>query len=140
MIKRILLAAVIAAIPATVFAQDRGPLIRDPAGGVTHDPALVGSEAYMMPFDVFAPPLRRDPAGGTMINDDASFRNYVMAQNMRSYRYAEPIAVGTVLPSRGMVYRNVPAQYGAPGYRYTIVNDEAVVVAPRSRRVVQIIE
>lgn len=140
MIKRFLLAAVVAAIPTTVFAQTAGPLIRDPAGGVTRDPALVGSETYMMPFGVYTPPLTRDPAGGTMINDDASFRNYVMAQNMRSYRYGEPLAIGAVLPARGVVYRNVPAQYGAPGYRYTIVNDEAVIVEPRTRRVVRIIE
>ncbi|MGO4403156.1 DUF1236 domain-containing protein [Bosea sp. RAF48] len=141
MIKRILLAAAFAAIPATVFAQSMGPIIRDPAsGGFTHDPALVGTETNMMPFDVFAPPLRRDPAGGTMINDDAGFRTYVMGQHMRSYRYAEPIGVGTVLPARGVVYHNVPAAYGAPGYRYTIVNGEAVVVEPRTRRVVEIIE
>jgi len=136
MIKRILLAATIAAIPATAFAQSMGPIIRDPAsGGFTHDPALAG------PYGMYgAPPLTRDPAGGTMINDDAAFRNYVMAQNVRSYRYSEPLAVGTVLPSRGVVYRNVPAEYGASGYRYTVVNDEAVIVEPRSRRVVEIIE
>ncbi|CAH1654410.1 conserved exported hypothetical protein [Hyphomicrobiales bacterium] len=139
MIKRILLAAAFAAIPVTVFAQSMGPIIRDPAsGGFTHDPALAGNGIYMEPF--FGPSLTRDPAGGTMINDNAGFRGYVMAQHMRSYRYAEPVEIGTVLPSRGVVYRDVPAAYGAPGYRYTIVNDEAVIVEPRSRRVVQIIE
>lgn len=142
MIKRILLAAVLAAIPATVFAQTEGPIIRDPAsGGFTHDPALTGRGMYMEPFGMFvAPSLTRDPAGGTMINDNVGFRGYVMAQHMRSYRYAEPVEVGMVLPSRGVVYRNVPTEYGAPGYRYTIVNDEAVIVEPRTRRVVEIIE
>ena len=143
MIKRILLAAVLAAIPATVFAQTEGPIIRDPAsGGYTHDPALAGRGMYYMePFGMFvAAPVMRDPAGGTMINRDAGFRNYVMAQHMRSYRYAEPVEVGMVLPSRGVVYRNIPTEYGAPGYRYTIVNDEAVIVEPRTRRVVEIIE
>lgn len=141
MIKRILLAAVLAAIPATVFAQSMGPIIRDPAsGGYTHDPALLGRGMYMEPFGFYAPPLTRDPAGGTMINDNAGFRGYVTAQHMRSYRYAEPVEVGTILPSRGLVYRDVPMEYGAPGYRYTVVNDEAVIVEPRSRRVVEIIE
>lgn len=134
MMKRILFAAALAALPATAFAQSSGMIIRDPAGGTTRDPALGG--------DMFAPapPLARDPAGGTMISDEAGFRTYVEARPMRSYRYSEPLEVGTVLPTRGVVYRNVPAQYGDPGYRYTIVNDQAVVVEPRTRRIVEIIE
>ena len=132
--KRILFAVVLAALPATAFAQTAGPIIRDPAsGGFTHDPALAGS-------DMFAPTLTRDPAGGTMISDEPGFRNYVMAQHMRSYRYAEPVAVGTVLPSRGVVYHVVPAEYGAHGYRYTVVNDEPVLVEPRTRRVIEVID
>ena len=45
-----------------------------------------------------------------------------------------------MLPARGVVSHNVPAAYGAPGYRYTVVNNEAVIVEPRTRRVVEIIE
>ena len=33
----------------------------------------------------------------------------------------------------------VEEEYGAKGYRYTVVNDRAVVVEPRTRRIVQII-
>lgn len=132
--KRILIAAALAAIPVTGFAQSVGPIIRDPTGGVTRDPALAG-EMYFG-----APPLTRDPAGGTMISDEAAFRDYAMAQHMRSYRYSEPVVVGTVLPSRGIVYRRVPAEYGAPGYRYTIVNDQPVLVEPRTRRVIEVID
>lgn len=136
MIKRLLLAGVLAAVPVTAFAQDQGPIMRDPTGGSMHDPVLAGRDTNFVPF--FAPPPRAHAAG--MINDDAAFRNYVMAQRMRSYRYAEPVEVGTVLPARGVVYRNVPAEYGAPGYRYTVVNNEAVIVEPRTHRVVEIIE
>ncbi|MDP3257144.1 DUF1236 domain-containing protein, partial [Bosea sp. (in: a-proteobacteria)] len=85
-------------------------------------------------------PLTRDPAGGTMIDDSARFRAYVAGQGVVSYTYARPVAVGTVLPDEGVVYREVPAEYGAQGYRYTIVNDRMVVVEPRTRRIVQIIE
>ncbi len=134
--KRILIAAAIAAIPATGFAQSVGPIIRDPAGGVTRDPALAGQEYYLYG----SPPLTRDPAGGTMISDEAAFRDYAMAQHMRSYRYSEPVVVGTVLPSRGIMYRQVPAEYGAPGYRYTIINDQPVLVEPRTRRVIEVID
>lgn len=135
MMKRILFAAALAALPATAFAQSGGMIVRDPAnGGYTRDPAL-GS-------DMFAPaaPMARDPAGGTMISDEAGFRTYVAARPMHSYRYSEPLEVGAVLPTRGVVYRNVPQQYGDPGYRYTIVNDRAVVVEPRTRRIVEVIE
>lgn len=137
MIKRILLAAAFAAVPVVAFAQSgpqSGPIIRDPTGGSTRDPALAGP---MM----FGPEMARDPAGGTMmITDEAGFRNYVMAQHVRSYRYREPVEIGVVLPSRGVTYRAVPAEYGAQGYRYTVVNDEAVIVEPRTRRVVEVIE
>ncbi|MGX5735594.1 DUF1236 domain-containing protein [Bosea thiooxidans] len=136
--KRILIAAALAAIPATGFAQSVGPVIRDPTGGgVTRDPALAGQEMYS-PFG--SPPLARDPAGGTMISDEAGFRDYVMTQRVRSYRYAEPVEVGTVLPSRGIMYRQVPAEFGAPGYRYTIINDQPVIVEPRTRRVIDVID
>jgi len=135
--KRILIAAAIAAIPATGFAQSVGPIIRDPTGGVTRDPALAGHETF---YNFDSPPLTRDPAGGTMISDEAAFRSYAMAQHMRSYRYAEPVIVGTVLPSHGIVYHRVPTEYGAPGYRYTIVNDQPVLVEPRTRRVIEVID
>jgi hypothetical protein len=58
-----------------------------------------------------------------------------------SYRYAEPIEVGTVLPLQGVEYYDVPAEYrAAHGYRYTIVNDRTVLVDPHTRRVVQILD
>lgn len=136
MIKRILIVAAIAALPATAFAQSgptSGPIIRDPSGGSTRDPALAGP---MM----FGPALTRDPSGGTMIADHSAFRDYVMSQHVRSYHVRQPVEVGTVLPARGVTYRAVPDAYGAAGYRYTVVNDEAVIVEPRTRRVIEIIE
>lgn len=97
-----------------------------------HDPALAGP--------MFGSPMMTEPVQNTMVTDEPAFRNYVMAQHIRSYRYREPVEVGTVLPARGVMYRAVPTEYGAPGYRYTVVNDEAVIVEPRTRRVVEVIE
>lgn len=69
------------------------------------------------------------------------FRAYVAEQRVSSYTYRERVAVGTVLPERGVTYREVPAEYGVrKGYRYTVVNDRAVLVEPRTRRVIQVIE
>lgn len=136
MIKKLALVAALSVLPATVFAQSTGPAVRDPAGGATRDPAL-GAGAGV--GGTVQAPMTRDPAGGTMIDDSARFRSYVMTQGVTSYSYTQPVIVGTVLPEQGVVYREVPAEYGANGYRYTVVNDRAVVVEPRTRRIVQII-
>jgi hypothetical protein len=48
--------------------------------------------------------------------------------------------VGAELPEQGIQYYEVPSQYGATQYRYTVVNNRTVLVEPRTRRVVQVIE
>jgi hypothetical protein len=57
-----------------------------------------------------------------------------------SYRYENEVRVGAVLPSSGVEYYEVPAEYGVRDYRYTVVNNRTVLVDPRTHRVVQIIE
>jgi len=68
------------------------------------------------------------------------FREYVVRERHPSYTYREEIRVGAVLPESGVTYYEVPAEYKAPGYRYTIVNDRPVLVEPRTRRIVEIID
>ncbi len=51
------------------------------------------------------------------------FREYVVRERRPSYRYSEEIRVGTVLPESGVTYYEVPAEYNAPNYRYTYVNE-----------------
>lgn len=67
------------------------------------------------------------------------FRTYVIEQRPTSFSYSQPVAVGTVLPADGVTYYNVPAEYGMTGYRYTVVNDQPVIVEPSSRRIIQVI-
>ena len=74
------------------------------------------------------------------IDDRPRFREYVIRERRPSYVYREEVRVGTVLPESGMTYYEVPAEYRAPGYRYTVINDRPVIVEPRTRRVVQIID
>jgi len=51
------------------------------------------------------------------------------------------VRVGAVLPEQGVTLYAVPRAYNVrPGYRYAIVNDVPVIVEPRSRRIVEIIE
>lgn len=147
MLKSLAFAAALAVIPASVHAQSTGLVIPDPAGGAIRDPALGTYAPYYGAYGAYGAygfyderPLTRDPAGGTMIDDTPRVRTYVIEQAPSPYRYGRQVMLGTVLPREGFVYRDVPAQYAAPGHRYTLVDDYVVIVAPRSRRVIQIID
>ena len=78
--------------------------------------------------------------GGIADSSQPQFRTYVVEQKRPSYTYAQPVVVGAELPDQGVTYYEVPAQYGATQYRYTVVNNRTVLVDPRTRRVVQVIE
>ena len=79
--------------------------------------------------------------GGILgIDDRPRFREYVVRERRPSYRYNEDLRVGVVLPESGVTYYEMPPEYRAPDYRYTYVNDRAVIVDPRTRRVIDIID
>jgi hypothetical protein len=74
------------------------------------------------------------------IKEKPRFREYVVQQHRPSFVYEEPVAVGAVLPADGVEYYDVPSQYGDVTYRYTVVNDEVVLVDPSTRRIVQVVQ
>lgn len=74
------------------------------------------------------------------VDDRPRFRNYVVEQRRPSYAYREDVRVGAVLPDAGVTYYEVPQEYGARNYRYTVVNDRTVLVDPSTRRIVEIVE
>ena len=76
------------------------------------------------------------------ISDDrrAGFRTYVVQKKRSSYKYDRDVVIGAELPSAGVTYYEVPAEYGVKDYRYTVVNDRTVLVDPRTHRIVQVIE
>jgi hypothetical protein len=78
--------------------------------------------------------------GGLADDQRPRFRQYVVQQRPPSHRYQEEVRVGAVLPSSGVTYYEVPAEYGVRDYRYTVVNDRTVLVDPRTHRVIQIVE
>jgi Protein of unknown function (DUF1236) len=79
--------------------------------------------------------------GGILgVEDRPRFRTYVVEQRVPSYRYESELRVGAVMPETGVTYYDVPADYHVTGYRYTYVNDHAVLVDPRTRQIVQIID
>jgi len=79
--------------------------------------------------------------GGILgVEDRPRFREYVVRERHPSYRYDNDFRVGAMLPESGVIYYDVPAEYHVTGYRYTYVNDHAVLVDPRTHRIVQIID
>jgi hypothetical protein len=79
--------------------------------------------------------------GGILgVEERPRFREYVIREHHPSFWYRGDVRVGELLPGGATLYA-VPRDYRVrPGYRYAIVNDHAVIVEPRSRRIVEIIE
>jgi hypothetical protein len=83
-------------------------------------------------------PARSAASSASMIAP--RFREYVVHERHPSYRYDNDFHVGAMLPESGVTYYDVPAEYHVTGYGYTYVNDHAVLVDPRTHRIVQIID
>jgi hypothetical protein len=131
---KILAAGVVLALlaPAAAFAQG-GAVTGGAAGAATG--AVVGG-----PVGAVVGGVTGAIAGGIADQNTPKFRQYVVQQNVPSYRYQEDVRVGAVLPSNGVTYYEVPTEYGATEYRYTVVNNTPVLVEPRSRRIIQVIQ
>ncbi|MGL5164959.1 MAG: DUF1236 domain-containing protein [Afipia sp.] len=81
------------------------------------------------------------PGVGIIADDERPrFRRYIVEERVPSYSVDTPVRVGTVLPESGVTYYDVPQRYGATSYRYTVVNDRPILVEPRTRRVMQVID
>jgi hypothetical protein len=74
------------------------------------------------------------------VDDHPRFRSYVVEQHRPSYQYGEDVRIGAVLPDDGVTYYDVPPEYGARDYRYTVVNGRTVLVDPRTHRIVEVVE
>jgi hypothetical protein len=110
------IAAIAAAIGAPVAAQAQGTV-----GIVRGDSVVV-------------------EGGGIAVEQRPAFREYVVRERVPTYTVPDRVIVGGVLPEAGITYYDVPQTYGATPYRYTVVNGQTVLVEPRTRRVVQVID
>jgi hypothetical protein len=77
---------------------------------------------------------------GITVEQRPAFREYVVQERVPAYTVPDRIVVGTVLPEVGVTTYDVPQRFGATPYRYTVVNGSTVLVEPRSRRIVQVVE
>jgi Protein of unknown function (DUF1236) len=79
-------------------------------------------------------------SGGITVDQRPAFREYVVRERVPNYTIPDRVVVGGVLPETGVTYYDVPQTFGATPYRYTVINGSTVLVEPRTRRIVQVIE
>lgn len=78
--------------------------------------------------------------GGLLgIDQHPAFRDYVESQHLPSDPYRAAVAVGNQLPEEGIHYYDLPPKFGIRGYRYAVVNDVTVLVDPRTRKIVDVV-
>ena len=81
-----------------------------------------------------------DDVDGIAVDRRPAFREYIVRERVPNYTIQDRVIVGGVLPEAGITYYDVPQTYGPTPYRYTVVNGRTVLVEPRSRRIVQVVE
>jgi hypothetical protein len=127
---------IVASVPFTAYAQgtirgaEEGAAAGDRAAGPVG--AVVGGAVGAAVGTV----------GGILgVEERPRFREYVVREHRRSFRYDGDVRLGAVLPEQGVTLYAVPREYHVrPAYRYAVVNDRLVIVEPRSRRIVEIVE
>jgi hypothetical protein len=85
-------------------------------------------------------PVVVDSGPTIAVEQRPAFRDYVVEQRVPTFRIPDRVVVGTTLPESGVTYYDVPQRFGATTYRYTVVNGETVLVEPRSRRIVEVLD
>ena len=81
-----------------------------------------------------------DDSEGIAVDQRPAFREYIIRERVPNYTIPDRVIVGGVLPEAGVTYYDVPQTFGATPYRYTVVNGQTVLVEPRTRRIVQVVE
>jgi Protein of unknown function (DUF1236) len=81
-----------------------------------------------------------DDAAGIAVDQRPAFREYIARERVPTFTIPDRVVVGGVLPEAGVTYYDVPQAYAVTPYRYTVVNGQTILVEPRSRRIVQVIE
>ena len=88
-----------------------------------------------------SPPVVVDHyAGGILVEQRPAFREYVVRERIPNYTIPDRVVVGTVLPETGVTYYDVPQTFAITPYRFTVVNGYTVLVEPRTRRVVEVMD
>ena len=113
------IAAIAGAMAAPIAAQAQTTITTGVAGGST---VVIGEHE------------------GIIAEQRPAFREYIVREHVPNYTISERVVVGGVLPETGVIYYDVPQTFGVTPYRYTVVNGQTVLVEPRSRRIVQVVD
>jgi hypothetical protein len=89
---------------------------------------------------VVTQPVEVDPNGRIVDEQLPGFREYVVTERVPSYSVSQNIVVGAVLADEGVALYDVPQRFGATPYRYTVVNGETILIEPRTRRIMQVVD
>jgi Protein of unknown function (DUF1236) len=81
-----------------------------------------------------------DDPDGIAVDQRPAFREYIVRERVPTYTVPDRVIVGGVLPEAGVTTYDVPQTYAVTPYRYTVVNGRTILVDPRSRRIVQVVE
>ncbi len=81
-----------------------------------------------------------EDGAGIAVDQRPAFREYVVRERVPSYTVPDQVIVGSVLPDVGVTYYDVPQTYSPTPYRYSVVNGRTVLVEPRTRRIIQVVE
>jgi Protein of unknown function (DUF1236) len=81
-----------------------------------------------------------DDTNGISVDQRPAFREYIVRERVPTYTIPERVIVGAVLPEAGITVYDVPQTFGSTPYRYTVVNGQTVLIEPRTRRIVQVVE
>ena len=81
-----------------------------------------------------------DDIDGIALEQRPAFREYIVREHVPNYVVPARVIVGGVLPETGVTYYDVPQTFGVTPYRYTVVNGRTVLIEPRTRRIVQVVE
>ena len=113
------IAAIAGAVAAPIAAQAQTTITTGTAGGNT---VIIGEHE------------------GIAADVRPAFREYIVRERVPNYTIPERVVVGGVLPETGVTYYDVPQSFAVTPYRYTVVNGQTVLVEPRSRRIVQVVD
>lgn len=81
-----------------------------------------------------------DDGEGIAVDQRPAFREYIVRERVPNYTIPDRVIVGGVLPETGVTTYDVPQTYGVTPYRYTVVNGQTVLVEPRTRRIMQVVD
>lgn len=128
------LIASLAALPLAAHAEEGGVA----AGAAT---GAVGGAIVGGPVGAAVGGVTGAIVGGALSGPDRTrVKEYVVRERRPSVRVQDEVIVGRELPGT-VKYYEIPSSVGVKTtYRYTVVNDRAVLVDPRTHRIVEVLD